>query len=309
VTRLADEAVAFAPGHITGFFEIRDEAADPAQIGSRGAGFSVALGVTSRVRVDRESMPGVTVLEEGRPVEAATTRRALELLVGPEAVHVAVDQHMQLPVSQGFGMSAAGALSASIALADLLGRTRREAVWAAHCAEVLQRSGLGDVVGAARGGFEVRAKPGCEPYGDVRSWTSDAAAHDVLLAVVSPAVLTRRILTDPVRRREIQALGGRLVDDFLEDPTLSNFVDSSRRFSTEAHLATPEILRLGDALGPHVALGQCQLGGSVFVFGSNNEAARRLRAAGSLYATTIDAEGARLVDAFPVQSSKGPKGP
>lgn len=292
---MTEEATGFAPGHITGFFEIRDEAADPAQIGSRGAGFSVAMGVTSRVRVDTEGVPGVTVLHEGRPVEAATTRRAVEFLAAEERVHVSIDQRMDLPVSQGFGMSAGGALSATIALAKLLGRTRREAVWAAHCAEVLQRTGLGDVVGASVGGFEARARPGCEPYGEVRNWTPHGPAADVLLAVVSPEVLTKRVLSDPRRRAEITRRGATLVDEFLEDPTLSRFVEASRVFATEAHLATPEILRLWDEVGHRHALGQCQLGGSLFVFGATTDFERRLRTQGPVFRTRIDLEGARLL--------------
>jgi pantoate kinase len=293
---VADEATAFAPGHITGFFEIRDEATDPAQIGSRGAGFSVSLGVTSRVRLDRESPPGITVTERGAPLEAATTRRALALLVADEPVHVHVEQRMDLPVSQGFGMSAGGALSAALALVQLLGRSRQEAVWAAHCAEVFQRTGLGDVVGAAAGGFEVRVRPGCAPYGEIRPWAPDGPATDVLLAVVSPAVLTKRVLTDPARRADIQRRGGALVDEFLEDPTLSQFVDASRRFATESRLATAEILKLWDQVGHRVALGQCQLGGSVFVFGADADVERRLRALGPVFRTRIDREGARPVE-------------
>lgn len=296
MTTMPEEATAFAPGHITGFFEIRDEAADPAQMGSRGAGFSVELGVRSRVWLEEGVTPGVEVLDHGRPIEASTTRRAVEFLLGDSSALVHVDQTMELPVSQGFGMSSAGALSACLALAKLLDRPRREAVWAAHCAEVVQRTGLGDVVGAAAGGFEVRVKPGCEPYGEVRAWSSEAAPNDVLLAVVSPAVSTKKVLADPARRREIDRVGGALVDAFVGDPSLSAFVDASRRFATETRLATAEILQLWDSQDAVAGIGQCQLGGSVFAFGASASVENRLRSAGPTFRTTIDRRGARLLE-------------
>lgn len=289
------EATAFAPGHITGFFEIQDAAADPAQKGSRGAGFSVMHGVQSRVRISDEGFPGVRVVVNGEVSDAATTRRAIDLLAGDRGLEVDVDQTMQLPVSQGLGMSSAGALSAALALAETLQLARREAVWAAHCADVFQRTGLGDVVGAAAGGFEARAKPGVEPFGEVRAWTPDAPVGPVLLAQISDAVLTRRVLTDPARRANINRIGAGLVDRFLEGPSLTAFVDASRRFSLETGLASPEIARLY-AARPGLAMGQCQLGGSVFAFGVRPEV-RASFAGYTVFETQIDPHGARVSQA------------
>ncbi len=289
------EAAAFAPGHITGFFEICDDADDPAQIGSRGAGFSVDCGVTSRVLVDDGGVPGVSVVVDGSPSEAATTRRAVDLLAGTRALHVRVDQTADLPVSQGFGMSAAGSLSAALGVAEALRLPRREAVWAAHCAEVMQRTGLGDVVGSNLGGFEVRTAPGVEPYGRIKAWKPDAPVGSVLLCVVSPTVLTKRVLTDPQRRAEIVRIGRAAVDAFQDDPTLARFVDASRRFAVEAGLATPEISKAWSTLGPGVRSGQAQLGGSVFVFGAGPETRRSLERMGPVHPVSIDFQGARVV--------------
>lgn len=289
------EAAAFAPGHITGFFEIRDEATDPAQIGSRGAGFSVNRGVTSHVHVHDAGYPSVTVHVNGTQAEAATTRRAVELLVGNRDLEVAIRQTMDLPASQGFGMSAAGALSATLALAEALRLPQREAVWAAHVAEVVQRTGLGDVVGAARGGFEMRVQPGLEPYGQVQSWRPEAPVGPLTLAVVAEAVSTKRVLTDSQRRQEINRRGARCVEDFAVDPSLTHFVELSRAFALEARLASAPILRLWDELGPGVRGAQCQLGGSVFVFAASPQTRRRLQQTGSVFPVEVDYAGARVV--------------
>lgn len=290
------EATAFAPGHVTGFFSIVDEASDPTQVGSRGAGFSVNLGVTSRVRIDETGVPGVTVRVNGEWAEAATTRRAVQGLVGDRGLVVEVDQRMDLPERQGFGMSAAGALSATVALAEVLERPRREAVWAAHVAEVFRRTGLGDVVGADRGGFEVRTRPGLEPYGRVEAWKPDAPVGPIALAVVAEAMETRRILADAQRREDIHRLGRGLVDEFLEGPGLSQFVALSRRFSQGARLAPPAVLRLYDAWGASVAGSQCMLGGSVFVFGATPTIRRQLQSAGRVFVAEVDWRGARVTE-------------
>ena len=44
------KATAFSPGHVTGFFEVR-EGDDPLASGSRGAGMCISLGATSKVTV------------------------------------------------------------------------------------------------------------------------------------------------------------------------------------------------------------------------------------------------------------------
>lgn len=293
---MTGSATAFAPGHITGFFEIVDEADDPARIGSRGAGFCVRLGVTSRVEISQEGFPGIECRVNGAPCEADTTRAAVELLLSKEPLHAVIEQKMDLPVSQGFGMSAAGALSAALAVTQVLGRPRREAVWAAHTAEVLHRSGLGDVVGAALGGFEQRLQPGVEPYGRIEAFRIGEAVEDVMLAVVDEAILTKRILQDPARRDPIRRAGAEALQKFRESPGLRSFADLSREFSVATRLASDRIVRVYHELERMAYVGQCMLGGSVFAFGRSNEVRQRLNRWGRVFATKVDFEGARLVE-------------
>lgn len=288
------EAEAFAPGHITGFFQILDEATDPAQIGSRGAGFSVDKGVRSRVRVDDKGYPGVSITINGQNERAETTQRAVELLLGRSPMRVDVEQRMELPMSQGFGMSAAGALSTALALGDILQRPREEAVWAAHCAEVFNRTGLGDVVGANVGGFEVRREPGLPPYGRVERWQPEAPLQHVYLCVVSEEILTRRVLTDSARRAEINRVGARCVETFGHAPGVQRFAELSRQFSIETRLASSEILRLYETTKETLSVAQCMLGGSVFALGHHPKARQLLSRWGKVYEARIDTEGARV---------------
>jgi pantoate kinase len=291
-------AKAFAPGHITGFFEICDDESDPARIGSRGAGFSVKLGVTSAVTLHDEGWQGIEMKVNGEAFDAATTRAAVELLLGERKdVGIRIEQTMELPVSQGFGMSAAGALSASLAMAEILKRPRREAVWAAHCAEVMQRSGLGDVVGSALGGFEARTEPGTEPYGKVERFKTGEPTDDVILAVVDEAIVTKRILQDAQQRRLIKEKGAQALAAFQQNVGLRQFCDTSRRFSIESRLVSERINRVYNELERLAYVSQCMLGGAVFAFGRSAEVRQRLSRYGVVHQTKIDFEGARLLAA------------
>lgn len=289
-------ATAYAPGHVTGFFEICDEGDDPAKMGSRGAGFSVRLGVTSRVEIRDEGFPGILCLINGEQQDATTTRSAVELLLGREPLNVTIHQTMDLPVSQGFGMSAAGALSAALAASSILGRTRREAVWAAHCAEVMGRTGLGDVVGSAVGGFESRLEPGCEPHGRVEPFRAGEPVDDVMLAVVDQQILTKNVLTDPAQRREIKRAGAAALARFREAPGLRAFADVSKEFSIDTRLASERIVRVYRETERLALVSQCMLGGSVFAFGRSHDVRARLARWGRVYATKIEFQGARLVE-------------
>src|SRR5512137_1733056 len=153
------DAEAFSPGHVTGFFEIR-YTEDLLSSGSRGAGLCLALGAKSTVRARKSGRTSIEVTIDGRRSQAAVTRAALLHLLQHEMYQVEVTTQLDLPQSQGFGMSAAGALSASLALAEILGRGRHEAFEAAHMAEVSQRTGLGDVSAIHKAGITIRTRPG-----------------------------------------------------------------------------------------------------------------------------------------------------
>ena len=307
-------AAAFSPGHVTGLFEIHDEHADPERRGSRGAGFSLAEGAVTVVEVEPADSLVVEVTLDREPAEAATTREALVTLLkeavklgkiplnkdapkGSRArVRVRVATEHQLPVSQGFGMSAAGALSASLALAKCLRMGRSDAVRAAHLAEVANRTGLGDVVGAALGGFEVRVKPGLPPWGNVQNFVGYG---DAVLCVVGGKLETRRILSDPEKRAGVNAAGGRALDALLKSPSLQVFLEQSQRFARESGLLTPDLERAMHAAKPHGHASMSMLGNSLFAFGNVPRLADALAPFGEVRVVPVSEAGARVVDAVP----------
>src|SRR5437867_6330501 len=174
---MASESSAFCPGHVTALFE-PVENSDPFRKGSRGAGLSLTLGVTSRAKGRLGRRQNVRVYLNRQEVPAGTTMLAVERAIGGAAFEVIVQSDVPLPVSQGFGMSAAGALSAVLAVNDAcdLALSHNRCVAIAHAAEVEAKTGLGDIVPASLGGMDLRMEPGAPPHAVVRRIPVEAEA-------------------------------------------------------------------------------------------------------------------------------------
>ena len=113
------EATAFVPGHISGFFQPIYHK-NIFQTGSRGAGLNIDLGVTATVKIESNERQNIDVISQNKPIEIPVVTRAIKHILGEESFQVYVNLGIDLPISQGFGMSAANALSTSLALASIL---------------------------------------------------------------------------------------------------------------------------------------------------------------------------------------------
>ena len=78
---------------------------------------------------------------------------------------------MKLPTSQGFGMSASGAVASAIAFQRAIGIPHEECIRRsfkiAHLVERSRSSGLGDTTALSSGGVERRLRPGSPYFGDL----------------------------------------------------------------------------------------------------------------------------------------------
>lgn len=184
-------------GHITLLFSIWKDARLARSQGSRGAGFNVTHGVKATVRHIGKNQPEQTgVLSQGsgldqKPgeipdgeilltvesmdgtlldstnsfyhdlIEALRDARLLDSADSFE-IHV----KLSLPTSQGFGMSAAGLVAVARALHNHTNIGKEiQYLRIAHRIERLHSGGLGDVLGIAAGGVELRLEPGAPGAG------------------------------------------------------------------------------------------------------------------------------------------------
>ncbi|MBN2065970.1 MAG: GHMP kinase [Candidatus Thermoplasmatota archaeon] len=287
------KVIAFAPGHISGFFEPVYHTQDTSRSGSRGAGINLSLGALSEVYIEHATTPQIDVLVNNKVTGAPTTKLAVTHLLGSRPLHVTIKTELGLPVGQGFGMSAAGALSASYAVAKLLEQPLTEAMKAAHTAEVQLRTGLGDVIASCFGGIEIRKQPGLPPWGLIEHIPG---ACQLVLCVIGKRIDTRKILSDASRMNDIVSYGKYCTKKLLENPSLKNLFSLSYLFTTKTGLATDRVLQAIEAAN-HVGMASmCMLGNAVFAMGETDNLVRTLSVFGKVCTCASDTVGTRLVE-------------
>ncbi len=290
---MVSQGEAFCPGHVTAFFEVCEDS-DPRRKGSRGAGLSLSLGVTTVARVREAARPSLEVLVNGKKARAEVTEAAARAVLGDLAYEVKLLADTPLPVSQGFGVSSAAALSTTLALDDALGLglPREELVALAHVADVECGTGLGDVVPASLGGMDLRLQPGAPGHAEVRKFD---VQRDLLLVVVGPELLTRSVIRDPRRVAAINAHGGACVDAFARDPAFERLFDLGNRFAEETGLASRTVLEVVRASRMFGRAAMAMLGNSVFAESGREELATLYRKFGTILLCEVDNEGARVL--------------
>ena len=282
---------AFCPGHVTGFFEIcRGE--DLLSTGSRGAGFNTSLGATSEVSVKDAARQKVSVRIAGEEHRAEVTKHALRYLLGKDRLEVRVSTRLDLPLSQGFGMSAAGSMSASLALAEILGLGTNDAYEAAHVADIVCGGGLGDVSGLAAGGAEVRVRPGLPPIGEVRRFDGTPRLS---LAVIGRRLRTKGVLTDAVKAAAINRHGAAMVRRLLDRPTFEDFTALSWSFATATGLASSAVKEVVRSLPSGDGGSMSMLGNSVFTTASAKELRKVVPKRTAVYECRVDSKGPRVI--------------
>ena len=290
---MVSEGEAFCPGHATAFFEVHEDP-NPRAKGSRGAGLSLSLGVKTVARVREATRSSLDIIVNERRQKAEVTQRVVEKLTGPRSLEIKILSETPLPVSQGFGVSAAAALSTALALNEALGRglPRDELVAIAHETEVECGTGLGDVVPASLGGMDLRWKPGAPGYSEVRTFPVQA---DLLLAVLGQEIPTKNILRDAPKVAAINRVGGALVDEFSRSPSFERLFDLGNRFAEETGLANRTMLEVIRASRMFGRATMAMLGNSLFATGNSEQLASLYRKFGTLQRCEVDNEGARVL--------------
>ena len=253
---MPNEATAFVPGHVTGFFSTHPED-DPVKAGSRGAGLTLTDGVTVTVRAAAQS----TIELDGEPIDVEPVRTVLDALRASAHVETESD----LPLGAGFGVSGAMALGTAFAVNRVFDRrlSVNELVTIAHGAEVQAGTGLGDVVAQARGGVPIRLEPGAPQYNVLDGVPARARVEYVSFGELS----TEEVLSGDTE--VLSEAGRRALSRLVEEPTLSSLLYASRRFAREAELLTPSVSEaIQDVAAVDGQASMAMLGDTVFALGT-----------------------------------------
>lgn len=288
-------ACAFVCGHITGFFSIHDETEDVRKRGSKGCGICLTLGVNTEVDCISSKIQKVDIFINGKNDPAPATRLTIEKILGGQTFEVRVTSELDLPQGQGFGMSGAGALSASLALNEALNLDipEEKIVCAAHEAEILCATGLGDVTPQSHGGVVIRKKEGCPPFGIVENIESQDP--EIVLCVVGKELSTKEIISDPDHRIRITKYGEECLGKLSENPSLEEMMHLSISFSKRTELLSPEVKSAIDAASEFGMASMTMLGNSLFAMGDTQKLVNVLIDFGDVYVCKIDKIGGRIL--------------
>lgn len=251
------KAAAFAPGHISGFFQMQNKSEDLLQVGSRNCGLCIDAGVKTVVEVEESSSTELNIFINNEKSTAKTTEAAVDLLLEKinENVSIKVKHSVKAPVGAGYGMSGAGAIGLVLAFSETMGLdlSRDEVLAKAHEAEVKCKSGLGDVGPQMLGGLVIGLEPGSPPHG---KWETIEMNQDLkIICGTKGSLSTSGILNNLEFREKSEKLGEAAMQKLLSDKSLENFMKVSKEFALNLNVFDEEFEEIIEKISSQSPLG------------------------------------------------------
>ena len=259
--------------HLTGIFEIKDHHQNPLQCGSRGAGLSINRGVKTTIVESEESSVKVFFnKKEMNKNQAKVTWELLRIMLPSHSrSNFNIHHEFEVPLSAGYGASAAGALGCAFAINDFLklGLPDITLYHFAHQTEVSLRTGLGDIIGLYQGGLEIRTKEGAPGIGKTITLIDDGEWN--IATLYCGSLSTASVLNDPVKRNQVNSAGHSLINKLVENPKYSYFIELTVQFSRDVQLYSKNINRILTEIPKKINAAQIMLGDSLFLFYQDKE--------------------------------------
>lgn len=241
---------AFCPAHLTAFFKIYKNS-------SAGAGVTLSLGM--RTTVSKSTAAKTSILLNGKPSSAPVSKWVLSKYSRHLPCSVAIAHKSDVPVGCGFGMSAAGALSLSLALNEFCGNpySKNSAIKIAHDADVACGTGLASVDVQSIGGLVSRKGGRGTP--DVLRLSKSALSTPINLAVFGP-MRTSSVIHSSDWKAKVNRAGTSALEKFYSSRTLKNMAACSNAFALGSGLGN----FAGAFLRSNQSVGMVMLGKTLF---------------------------------------------
>ncbi len=238
---------AFAPGSVTAVFA-PTEAGDE----SRGASMAMEDGIVADVGTADQT----EVFLDGDAIDFEPVEGVLAKL----GTTARVELDAGIPIGCGFGASGAATLATALAANDAfdLGHSRDELVQFSHVAEVKAGTGLGDVFIQSAGGLLMDDGSGR------KRWEPTDAVEYVSFGGIS----TSEALGDDELVGRIRTVGGRILAELPNNPSLERLTQDAWTFARELELPTSrvrETVRKVEAAGGTASM--AMFGETVFAVG------------------------------------------
>ena len=257
-------------GHITLVFTVEKDGRLLRNQGSRGFGLNVEHGVRASVleiksgkeQIEQElsagsSLDGQKIFQDGLIEVKVEDMNGEEILDSSKmyfdlveelrhaklldrASSYRIEVKLDLPTSQGFGMSAAGLVSVAYAFRELTGRgLSGQYLRLCHRIERLHGSGLGDVLGISAGGVEIRLQAGA-PGASGRALGFPCPQRILLAWQPSEKRHTSKYIDDPNWQKKISRAGNTAVNSMKNKPwnhdQWDQILTQSRNFAEQSEL-------------------------------------------------------------------------
>ncbi|MCX6773346.1 MAG: hypothetical protein NTV88_06315 [Candidatus Micrarchaeota archaeon] len=217
---------AFCPSYVTGLFTIEERDAC-------GAGFTINKGLTTTVSKLNSGRTKITVngIESPAPVSKAVLRRFAERCGNVGLLEI--KHETEIPIGYGLGMSAAGALSLSLALNELFGAgfSKNECVKIAHDADVECGTGLSGVDASAIGGMLARKSVSDKPV------ALKFEEKELEIAFFAP-IRTANIIRDDSWKKKVNIAGTGALEMLFKKKNYDSLIDASRQFTIDSGLGS-----------------------------------------------------------------------
>ncbi len=246
------EYVSHVGGHITLFFTVEKEGRLLRNQGSRGVGINIQHGVKVTLSIKDEegdiqdSTINVTDFQNQEKTDSGKFYSELiEDLVHARLVNsypsFDITISLELPTSQGFGMSAAGLIAVALAFRNYSKRGAIDQYYRiCHRIERQNGSGLGDVLGIFAGGVEIRLQPGA-PGASGRSLGFKCKQPIILVWQPEESRHTSKYIDDINWQTKISKAGHRALNNIKSGPwdhsRWDDILDQSSKFCQESELA------------------------------------------------------------------------
>jgi len=245
------EYVSHIGGHITLFFTVEKEGRLLRNQGSRGVGINIQHGVEAKLSIKQEcdniqdSTISVYDLSGNLMPNSDIFYRDLindlvyaKLIDDDNSFDISVS--LELPTSQGFGMSAAGLIAVALVFRKYSKRGNIDQYYRiCHRIERQHGSGLGDVLGIYAGGVEIRLQPGA-PGASGTSLGFKCKQPIVLVWQPDETRHTSKYINDANWQTKITKAGHKALNNIKDGPwnhsRWKDILDQSSKFCHESEL-------------------------------------------------------------------------